>query len=63
MEYWGCVFAAFRGMLFQLAVSPFNWINKVMEDVGDKVGCMLNAEASHDCMVQRRADQRDEDDH
>jgi hypothetical protein len=25
------------GLLFQLAVSPFNWIDKVMEDVRDKV--------------------------
>ncbi len=34
------------GTLFQLAVSPFNWIDKVMEEVGEKVGRMLNEEAS-----------------
>jgi hypothetical protein len=50
-RYWGCrvwVFEAFWVTLFQLVVSPFNLIDKVMEDVGKKVGRMLNAEASHD---------------
>jgi hypothetical protein len=36
----------FWGTLFQLAVSAFNWINLVMEEVGEKVGRMLNEEAS-----------------
>ncbi len=39
---------AFWGTLFQLAVSPFNWIDKVMEDVGWKVGRMLDEEAGRD---------------
>jgi hypothetical protein len=29
-------FCSLMGLLFQLAVSPFNWIDKVMEDVRDK---------------------------
>jgi hypothetical protein len=37
--------AAFWVTLFQLAVSLFNWINKVMEEVGEKVRRMLNKEA------------------
>jgi hypothetical protein len=32
------------GTLFQLAVSPFNWIDTVMQDVGRKVGLMLENE-------------------
>jgi hypothetical protein len=39
LRYRGCgvwILAAFWGMLFQLAVSPFNWIDKVMEEVGKK---------------------------
>jgi hypothetical protein len=49
LRYRGCgvwIIAAFWGTLFQLAVSPFNWIDKVMEEVGEKVGRMLNEEAS-----------------
>jgi hypothetical protein len=42
------VLTAFWGTLFQLAVSPFNWIDKVMEDVGWKVGRMLDEEAGQD---------------
>jgi hypothetical protein len=37
---------AFWGTLFQLAVSPFNWIDAVMEDVGMKVGQMMETEAA-----------------
>jgi hypothetical protein len=40
------VLETFWGTLFQLAVSLFNWINQVMEEVGEKVGRMLNEEAS-----------------
>ncbi len=29
-------FCSLLGLLFQLAVSPFKWIDKVMEDVKDK---------------------------
>jgi hypothetical protein len=35
-----------RGTLFQLAVSPFNWIDGVMEDLGQRVGMMLDSEAT-----------------
>ncbi len=49
LRYRGCgvwILAAFWVTLFQLAVSPFNWINKVKEEVGEKVGRMLNKETS-----------------
>jgi hypothetical protein len=46
---WIWVFAASWGTLFQLAVTPFDWIDKVMEDVMEKVGQMLSEEASLDC--------------
>jgi hypothetical protein len=42
------VLTAFWGTLFQLAISPFNWIDKVMEDVGKKVGKMLDEEVGWD---------------
>jgi hypothetical protein len=48
MKYRDCgvwKLASFWGTLFQLAISPINWIDRVTEDVGDKVGWMLNAEA------------------
>jgi hypothetical protein len=51
VRYRGCgmwVLTAFWGTLFQLAVSPFNWIDKVMEDVGQKVGKVLQKEAGRD---------------
>jgi hypothetical protein len=38
-RYPGCgvwVFATFWGIVFQLEVSPFNWIDKIMEDVGGR---------------------------
>ncbi len=42
------VLNAFWGTLFQLAVSPFNWIDKVMEDIARKVGRMLDEEAGRE---------------
>jgi hypothetical protein len=39
------VLTAFWGTLFQLAVSPFNWIDTAKQDVGRKVGLMLESEA------------------
>ncbi len=48
VRYKGCgiwVLTAFWGTLFQLAVSPFNWIDSAMEDVGMKVGQMMETEA------------------
>jgi hypothetical protein len=50
VRYGGCglwVLTAFWGMLFQLAVSPFNWIDRVMEDVARQVDVMLDSEATH----------------
>ncbi len=37
---------AFWGTLFQLAISPFNWIDSVMEGVVRRVGVMLDKEAA-----------------
>ncbi len=37
VRYRGCgvwVLTAFWGTLFQLAASPFNWIDKIKEEVG-----------------------------
>ncbi len=42
------VLTAFWGTLFQLAVSPFNWIDGVMEDVARQVGRMLDNEAARE---------------
>jgi hypothetical protein len=45
LRYRGCgvwILVAFWTTQFQLAVSPFNWINQVMEEVGR----MFNKEAS-----------------
>jgi hypothetical protein len=49
VRYRGCgvwALTAFWGTLFQLAVSPSNWIDGVMEDVGQRVGLMLDSEAT-----------------
>ncbi len=49
VRYRGCgvwVLMAFWGTLFQLAVSPFNWINSVMEDMARQVGVILDNEAT-----------------
>jgi hypothetical protein len=51
VRYKGCgiwVLTAFWGTLFQLAFSPFNWIDTAMQDVGRKVGLMLENEASRE---------------
>ncbi len=51
VRYRGCgvwVLTAFWGTLFQLAASPFNWINGVMEDVTRQVGRMLDNEAARE---------------
>jgi hypothetical protein len=51
VRYRGCsvwVLTAFWGTFFQLVVSLFNWIDKVMEDIGKKVGKMLDEEAGRD---------------
>jgi hypothetical protein len=44
IRYQGCrvwVFATLRGTLFQLVVSPFNWIDKAMDYLEEKVGQVL----------------------
>jgi hypothetical protein len=46
MRVW--VLTAFWGTLFHLAVSPFNWIDKVMKDVAHRVGRMLDEEAGRE---------------
>jgi hypothetical protein len=40
------VLTAFWDTFFQLAVSPFNWIDGVMEDMARRVGMMLDSEAT-----------------
>jgi hypothetical protein len=42
------VLTAFWGTLFQLAVSRFNWIDAAMEDVGMKLGLMMETEAAQE---------------
>ncbi len=44
----GVGFDSFLGILFQLAVYPFNWIDNVMEDVVRQVGKMLDNEAGRE---------------
>jgi hypothetical protein len=49
VKYRGCGASGCRqqwGSLFQLAVSPFNWIDRVMGEVAKKVGQMVNEEAA-----------------
>jgi hypothetical protein len=49
-------------MLFQPAVCPFNWVDKVRQDVSEKVARLFNAKASHDHTVDSCPDQTEEDD-
>jgi hypothetical protein len=52
LRYQGCgvlILVAFWGTLFQLVVYLFNWIDRVMEDVGEEVGRMLNEKVSENC--------------
>jgi hypothetical protein len=47
----GCgvwVLTAFWGTLFQLAVTPFTWMEEVMEGVGERVGQMMEFEADRE---------------
>ncbi len=51
VRYKGCgiwVLTAFWGTLFQLAVSPFHWIDAAMEVVGVRVGQMMETEAARE---------------
>jgi hypothetical protein len=55
------VLTAFWGMLFQLAVSPFNWIDGVMEDVARQEGMMLDSEATRAPVGEEAEEQSLED--
>jgi hypothetical protein len=47
----GCgiwVLTVFWGTLFQLAISPFSWIDAAMEGVGVRVGQMMETEAARE---------------
>jgi hypothetical protein len=47
----GCgiwVLMAFWGTLFQLAISPFSWVDAAMESVGARVGQMMETEAARE---------------
>jgi hypothetical protein len=51
VRYRGCglwVLTAVWGTLFQLAVSPFSWVDAAMGGVGDRVGEMMEAEADRE---------------
>jgi hypothetical protein len=66
-RYKGCgiwVLTAFWGTLFQLAVSPvspFNWIDSAMQDVGRKVGVMLENEARREPEAEEEDERSMED--
>ncbi len=61
VRYKGCgvwVLTAFWGTLFQLAVTPFTWMEEAMEGVGERVGQMMESEAGRepeDDIPRRRA--------
>jgi hypothetical protein len=47
----GCgiwVMTALWGTLFQLAISPFTWMDAAMEGVGERVGQMMETEADRE---------------
>jgi hypothetical protein len=51
VRFKGCgiwVLTAFWGTLFQLAISPFSWVDAVMEGVGVRVGQMMESEAARE---------------
>ncbi len=52
---------AFWGTLFQLVVSPSNWIDAALEDVGRKVGLMMENEATWEPEAQEVEEQSMED--
>ncbi len=65
-RYRGCgvwVLTALCGTLFQLAVSPFNWIDGVMEDVARRVGVMLDNGATRTPAGEEAEEQSLEDLH
>jgi hypothetical protein len=44
---------ALWGTLFQLAISPFTWMDAAMEGVGERVGQMMEAEADQEPEEER----------
>jgi hypothetical protein len=51
VRYKGCglwVMTALWGTLFQLAISPFSWVDAAMERVGERVGQMMENEADRE---------------
>jgi hypothetical protein len=51
VRYKGCglwVMTALWGTLFQLAMSPFSWVDATMEGVGERVGQMMENEADRE---------------
>jgi hypothetical protein len=56
VRYKGCgiwILTAFWGTLFQLAISPFSWMDAAMEGVGMWVGQMMESEATWDPEEER----------
>ncbi len=41
------------GTLFQLAVSPFSWVDAAMGEVGERVGQMMETEADRESERER----------
>ncbi len=41
------------GTLFQLAISPFSWMDAAMEGVGERVGQMMETEAERELDEER----------
>jgi hypothetical protein len=51
VRYKGCglwVLTAMWGTLFQLAISPFSWMDAAIEGVGERVGQMMEDEADRE---------------
>ncbi len=51
VRYKGCgiwVLTALWGTLFQLAISPFSWMDAAMEGVGERVGQMMETKADRE---------------
>ncbi len=44
---------ALWGTLFQLAISPFSWMDAAMEGVGERVGQMMETEADQEPEEER----------
>jgi hypothetical protein len=56
VRYRGCglwILTAVWGTLFQLAVSPFSWVDAAMGEVGERVGQMMETEADREPEEER----------